>query len=373
MNVVVRTVWADDVAVDATVPVTIVNNDADPTDELPSDGGLVTWAGGNWTSEGFEAGQWIMIRGIEGIGWRLLEIIGGQTLKLGRGSPLPNVGTPTSMNVFAPGPHGGLTVVHGGGNLPLSINIDMRVNTNSVTRLDGLAWTDDGYAQYFASGLPQHIQVGSSPQTRTSSGFDNSPCPYTDPFPGCGVGSSMKFTAGEPALSPVGPPAVKTLVYVAEPKRSQVSGTMNISVTGATLPALPTSTLTCGTCDFAAAGFKVGMQVSITGTKVVGSGDSAVITNVGIPGIFTIAAFSPTTMTLANVALTPTLTGLNGPVGAPVPLTVTGYNPLLHETDPTVYGTGEAGVRLGGDTITVGLSLSGTFDAGAGTLTRLDG
>ena len=49
---------------------------------------------------------------------------GGQTLKLDRGSPLPNVATPTMLNVFVPGPHGGLTVIHGGGNLPLSIDFD---------------------------------------------------------------------------------------------------------------------------------------------------------------------------------------------------------------------------------------------------------
>ena len=160
---------------------------------------------------------------------------------------------------------------------------------------------------------------------------------------------------------------------MAEPKRSQVSGNMNITVTGATFPALPTSTLTCASCNFLTAGFKLGMQVTITGTKIVGSGENAVITNVGIPGVFTIAGLTATTMTFANVALTPTLTGLNGPAGAPVPLTVTGYNPLLHETDPTVYKTGEAGVRMGGDTITVGLSLSGNFNVGAATVTRLDG
>jgi hypothetical protein len=107
---------------------------------------------------------------------------------------------PTTLNVFVPGPHGGLTVVHGGGNLPLSIQFDMTTAANSVTRADGLAWTDDGYTQYFASGLPQHIQVGNAIQTRTINSFSNTACPYSDPFPGCGVGSVINFTAGEPAL-----------------------------------------------------------------------------------------------------------------------------------------------------------------------------
>ncbi len=38
-----------------------------------------------------------MIDGIPGVGWRLLDILdGGTTLKLGRGSPLPNVSIATT-------------------------------------------------------------------------------------------------------------------------------------------------------------------------------------------------------------------------------------------------------------------------------------
>ncbi|MCA1665056.1 MAG: hypothetical protein LC659_12445, partial [Myxococcales bacterium] len=102
---------------------------------------------------------------------------------------------------------------------------------------------------------------------------------------------------------------------------------MNISVQGAVGTALPTSTLTCGTCNFVTAGFKAGMQVTVS----------------GVAGPLTIKSVSATALVLYNVALTPTLTGLNAPGGVPVSLTVTGYNPLL-----------DGGVRIGGDTITVG-------------------
>ncbi len=50
-------------------------------------------------------------------------------------------------------------------------------------------------------------------------------------------------------------------------------------------------------------GFKVGMQVRVTGTLVNG----ASILDIGLPGMYTISALTATTMTLANVALPPTL------------------------------------------------------------------
>ena len=92
------------------------------------------------------------------------------------------------------------------------------------------------------------------------------------------------------------------------------------------------------------------MQVTITGTLI----DGSAITNIGLPGMYTISGLTATTMTLANVALDADATrhcnGVLGPA-APLPLTVTGYDPLLHETVPTV-STGPGGIRIGGDTIT---------------------
>jgi len=208
----------------------------------------------------------------------------------------------------------------------------MVVSGNNVTRGDGLAWADDGYAVNFANGQPQHVQVGGEASTRTVSGFGSTACPYSDPFPGCGVGSVLQL--GGAALAT---PSGKTLVSIADPKSAVATASMNISVQGASGATLPTSTLLCGTCNFLTAGFKNGMQVLVS----------------GLAGDFTIQNVTATTMTLANVALTPTLTGLNAPGGAPVLVTVRGWDPLR---------TG--GIRIGGDTITVGGAGAGPVLAG---------
>ena len=332
-----QTTTADDVPVTAIIPVTIVSNNADVT---LSDGGTVTRSTGSWATDGFVIGQWVMIDGIPGIGWRLLDIsLDGKTLTLGRGSPLPGA-TSATKTVFVPGPHGGLTLVHGGGNLPLDTSFDMTVGANSITRNDGLSWAADGYARFYANGLPMHIQVGGATKTRTIAGFSDVSCPYSDPFPGCGVGSVMTFTAGEPALTPS---SGVTSVHDVEPRKATATGSMNITVQPAVGATLPTSTLTCSACAFTTvsstiAAFKVGMQVTVS----------------GLAGSFTISALTATTITLANVALTPTYR-IVGDVTtwSPMTLTVTGYDPLL-----------DGGFRMGGDTLTVCRLACGSVVAG---------
>jgi len=327
VNTVVRTISAEDVPVTVTLPITIATH---------AEGGNVTRLVGDWNGDGFVIGQLVMIDGIAG-GWRLTDIInGGATLKLRRGLPLPSIAVATVKTVFVPGPHGGLTVVHGGGNMPVSTNFEMTVGANSVTRNDGLAWADYGYAPLFANGQPQHVQVGAAAQTRTISGFGNTVCPYSDPFPGCGFGSVIQFNTGPLELA-LTPSSAKQGVYVIEPRKAQASAPMNIVVVPAAGATQAASTLLCGSRDFVAAGFKLGMQVVVS----------------GLAGPFTISALTPTSMTLANAALTPTLTGLNAPLGAPVSLTVTGYDPLF-----------AGGFRIGGDTITVGPVAAGSVLAG---------
>src|SRR6185503_14434557 len=112
-----------------------------------------------------------------------------------------------------------------------------------------------------------------------------------------------------------------------EPRVVTTTGSMNVTVQPQDGTTAPTSTLTCASCGFVAAGFKVGMQVLVS----------------GIAGPLTVKTVTATTMTFHNVALQPTLTGLNGPAGAPITLTLTGYDPTL-----------DGGTRIGGDTIIVG-------------------
>jgi hypothetical protein len=55
--------------------------------------------------------------------WRLIGISpDGKTLQL-EGAVLPEIDDEVLV-AFVQGPHGGLTVVHGGGNLPLEVTVD---------------------------------------------------------------------------------------------------------------------------------------------------------------------------------------------------------------------------------------------------------
>ena len=178
MNAVVRTIIADDVPVTATVPITIVGGDF---------GGTVTRLdAGTWTANKFQPGQLVRINGIDG-SWRLQAISAdGKTLTLSRGAVLPTIAVAETHMVYWPGPHGGLTVVHGGGNTGLRINFEMDTAANSVTRLDGLSWTEAGFV------IGQKVIVGGTNSvTRTIVGFQNADCPFDDPFPNCGQSSTM--------------------------------------------------------------------------------------------------------------------------------------------------------------------------------------
>ena len=161
-----------------------------------NDGGTVTRASGSWTADGFEIGQWVMIDGIAGIGWRLLGITnGGLTLVLGRGSPLAELEPDHEDGLRARAARRADRRPRRRQHAALHELRHEREPGTRVTRFDGLAWADDGYATTFANGLPQHVQVGAEASTRTISSFGNAACPFSDPFPGCGVGSVMVSSA----------------------------------------------------------------------------------------------------------------------------------------------------------------------------------
>ena len=107
-----RTITASDAPVTATGTVTLA-----PT----ATGGTVTRAGFDFKAAGFVVGQLVMISGLEPKTWRLVGIsgVGNSVLEL-RGETLAS-GTST-RTVYVPGQHGGLTVVHGGGNFALELN-----------------------------------------------------------------------------------------------------------------------------------------------------------------------------------------------------------------------------------------------------------
>ena len=287
--------------------------------------------GFSWASQGFLVGHLVYIDDGNQAGdlnglksWRV-EAINGREITL-RGAQLP-AGFVTdgqfTGRIFVAGQHGGLTVLHGGGNRLLNVDgtYDITSNPNSIRRLDGLAWTDDGYT------VGEVIQVGGEQYTRTITGFGNSACPYADPFPGCGVGSVMLLSGPPLATSGSG---ITTTIYESRPFEAKATTNMDISVQSATAPALPTTTLTrYDAGSFIADGFIVGMKVTIS----------------GFAGTFTISAVSVNKLVLANAALPPTLTGLGS---HPILITVVGY-----DSGRAAPGTLDQTIQVGGDHIVV--------------------
>ncbi|MEO6021102.1 MAG: calcium-binding protein [Knoellia sp.] len=320
-----RTVIAADVPVRSVGAgvITIAPNGA-------GDGGTIARSTGSWVTDGFVVGQLIMIGGQTGQ-WRLTAIsTDGRSLTLARGDVLVG-GSSTAYNVFVPGPHGGLTTVHGGGNSLIHNAFDMQrsapapgapVGTSLVlTRLDGLSWALTDLlpgSGYFAGDPyghgPMHVQLAGESFTRMVLGFGNAACPFGDPFPGCGLGSVMYLSGPLQA----GTAVVATDVHAAKPVTLTATGAMEIHSTY----------LRRTSGSFLADGFKLGMQVRVT----------------GLPGPLTITGLTATTMTFANTALTPTvhLSAAGVAVWDTVNLTVTGFDPTL-----------DGGLLIGGDTITV--------------------
>ena len=132
--------------------------------------------GSNWAPGGanaasdFVLGQQVLLSGVAGT-WRVVGVA-GSVLTLERGAGAPALGTQTNVvkTVSVPGPHGGLTVVHGGGNTALSLNVAVDVAAGSVTRRDGLSWLDDGYQ------IGQRISIAGSATTWVVTGFADAPC-----------------------------------------------------------------------------------------------------------------------------------------------------------------------------------------------------
>jgi Ca2+-binding RTX toxin-like protein len=317
-----RTLVADDVPVQANVPITIVGGEF---------GGYVTRTdGGSWRDAGFQEGQLVRIQGLDG-SWRVRRIEGahGETLRLERGAVLPTIATPTTRLVYWPGPHGGLTVVHGGGNTALRVEFELDSTGTTVTRLDGLSWIGAGFS------LGQRVQIEGDGETRQLIGFSNAACPFDDPFPGCGLDSTITLSAdthGDPVNVAAG---LARGVHVAEPGKVTTTAPMNVTVQPTGPLGLPTSTLTCapgaGNC-FAATGdggavFELGMQVTIS----------------GLAGPWTVVGVSPTALVLQGAALQPTYSIVaDALVWAPLTLAVSGYD--------VDY---DGGTRMGGDTIVV--------------------
>jgi hypothetical protein len=158
----IRRIIANDAPVFATAPVTVVGTPGG----TPTGGTVTRTDSGRWDVDGFVAGHLVQLNGTGINGqWRLVALSeDGGTMTLG-GAALPAYSGP--LTVSLPGRHGGLTVVHGGGNSLLTTTAMTQVNGASLTRTDGLAWADDGFA------IGQVVRIAGEAGTRIVLGFGN--------------------------------------------------------------------------------------------------------------------------------------------------------------------------------------------------------
>ena len=183
-----------DLTREPTAPDVLVDGGATPVAVAPwnvggTDIGVVL-TGPDWAAEGFLAGHLVFLDDGDQTddrdalrSWRVVEIDGNQMTL--RGDVLPSGGF--DGRVFVSGRHGGLTVVHGGGNRLLETTgiFDFAsAGDNRITRTDGLAWSVDGF------GVGDLVEVGDG-VVRTITAFADAPCPVADPWASCGVASVM--------------------------------------------------------------------------------------------------------------------------------------------------------------------------------------
>jgi len=325
-------VIGNDKPVDVTGPVTVT-----PIDGVNTDGGTVSRPNFDWKAAGFLVGQLVMIGGLEPEVFRIIDMtdsadaddkpdvltLRGDVMDAGLLGGILGNDLSGDLRLYVPGVHGGLTVVHGGGNFPLENDGPMAVANDAngagtaddevrVTRTDGFDWTDDGYA------VGQWIQIGAEGQTHKIVAFEDFTCPPPPPdetaIPNCGQGSVMVLggLAGATGTFADGH------VHVAEPLKEQVTAPMEVHTNFLKRTDLG---------SFVADGFEVGQQVWIE----------------GLAGPWTLTGVTADTLTLSGAALTPTVAIVNDVTvwSAPM-LTVFGYDVLQ-----------DGGVRIGGDELVV--------------------
>ncbi|WP_371054953.1 matrixin family metalloprotease [Rhodosalinus sp. K401] len=263
--------------------------------------------GGDWAEDGFLEGHLVRVVGDgQDQSVRLVAIEdGGETLVL-ENATLSDAAA-LDLELSVQGPHGGLTVLHGGGNRPLSLCVEMLGETVAgnveLTRGDGLSWADDDFA------VGDYVQVDGEAETRQILAIENADPALApaDAFEGWGTGAVLVLDG--PAL-----PADGTLgtcdIHVSEPRR--VTGEVELDLDCCD-KGEGTIDLVLETGGWEERGFFTGQEVTIE----------------GLPGFATVTSIDGGTMVVAYDR-----------VGLPIEGTVTvaGFNPRL-----------DGGTRIGGD------------------------
>ena len=236
----IQTLTARDPLVESAASVTIA-----PT----ADGGTLTRTIGNWLADGLLAGHLITMGTPDGVArWRIAAIsLDGKVLTL-EGAVL-TAEADVTRELFVQGPHGGLTLVHGGGNQELETTglLAVERGTARLTRMDGLDWVSDRYV------VGQRVQLSGEGFTRSITGFADATTGLrpAGSFVGWGAGATMLLSGPDFLADAV---ALRS-VHVVEPLRFEV--TLPVQVGTAGLTRLAGSWITDG--------FAAGQQVQLSG------------------------------------------------------------------------------------------------------------
>jgi hypothetical protein len=279
-------------------------------------GGIVTRESGGdtWIDEGYIKGHLVTMVDENGKrDFRINEISEDELSLILEGVALPDE-TGVTKSFYVQGVHGGLTVVHGGGNFALETEGDMNVDSThedgfAVTRLDGRAWVKDRYE------IHQIVQLAGETYTREILDIvDTTIEPPENAAQTWGDGSTLILSeplgTGGDVLADgdyLGEEGNALALHVTEPLKTETTQVMNIA----------TSSLTRSAGNWTGAGFYVGQKVYIS----------------EFAGPFTVETLDGPEMTLQGVALTPQ---------TDVELTVFGFDKTL-----------DGGVHMGGDYIVI--------------------
>jgi hypothetical protein len=155
-----------------------------------SSGGTITKTGTTWEAEGFLEGHLVTLRDAAGdMQYRVLSFTEDGLGMVLKGKPLATTAS-VQKTVFVQGAHGGLTVVHGGGNRWIETAGTFDVDGNGLTRTDGRSWIEDRYE------VGQRIQIAGEAFTRVIEGFANA-TPPDGAFEGWGT-DSILLLSGDP-------------------------------------------------------------------------------------------------------------------------------------------------------------------------------